>query len=152
RRLDGPHRGGAVAGRVEAGPRPHPLDGRRPRRARPAPGRVGRPLPRDSRGRLLRVSLPRLLTIMGSGETSPTMSKVHRSLFERLGPPPVPAVLLDTPVGFQENADDISSRAVEYFKESVGRDIAVASWKSATASSPLDYETMLARVREARYV
>ena len=44
-----------------------------------------------------RPTVPRLLTIMGSGETSPTMVKVHRQLLGRLGPPPVPAVLLDTP-------------------------------------------------------
>ena len=62
---------------------------------------------------------------MGSGETSPTMVKAHRQLFSRLGPDPVPAVLLDTPFGFQENADDISGRAVEYFRESVGRSVEV---------------------------
>ena len=96
-------------------------------------------------------ALPRLLTIMGSGETSPTMTKIHRELVDRLGPPPVPAVLLDTPVGFQENADDIAAKAVEYFRESVQRDLAVARWRSA-ADDPLTYETMLARLREARYV
>ncbi len=55
---------------------------------------------------------PRLLTIMGSGETAPPMAKVHRLLVERLGPPPVDVVLLDTPYGFQENTDQISQRAV----------------------------------------
>ena len=35
---------------------------------------------------------PRLLTIMGSGETAPPMAKVHRLLVERLGPPPVDVV------------------------------------------------------------
>ncbi|MCI3949505.1 MAG: hypothetical protein K0R11_1439, partial [Acidimicrobiales bacterium] len=40
--------------------------------------------------------LPRLLAIMGSGETSPTMAKTHRELLARVGPP---AVLLDTPFG-----------------------------------------------------
>ena len=54
--------------------------------------------------------MPRLLAIMGSGETSPTMVKVHRQLLERLGPPPVPAVLLDTPFGFQENAREIAGQ------------------------------------------
>ena len=72
-------------------------------------------------------AVPRLLAIMGSGETSPTMSKVHRSLFERLGPAPVPAVMLDTPFGFQENADDITAKAVAYFRESVQREIAQAN-------------------------
>jgi hypothetical protein len=94
---------------------------------------------------------PRLLTIMGSGETSPTMTKVHRALIDRLGPAPVPAVLLDTPVGFQENADDISAKAVEYFRESVQREIGVASWRS-TADDQVTYETMLTRLRAARYV
>ena len=76
-----------------------------------APRRAGRPAARagpmserahDRRGP------PRLLTIMGSGETAPTMVKVHRQLLDRVGGGP--AVLLDTPYGFQENADDISER------------------------------------------
>jgi cyanophycinase-like exopeptidase len=96
--------------------------------------------------------VPRLLAIMGSGETSPTMTSVHRDLFARLGPPPVPAVLLDTPVGFQENADEIASRAVAYFRTSVGRDVVVASYRSAEAADAVEYETMLALLRTARYV
>ena len=51
---------------------------------------------------------PRVLAIMGSGETAPTMARVHRSLLARMGPPPVPAAMLDTPYGFQENADEYS--------------------------------------------
>jgi len=66
------------------------------------------------------MSAPRILAIMGSGETAPTMAKVHRALFERLGPGPVPATILDTPYGFQENADDLSARTVRFFAESVG--------------------------------
>jgi cyanophycinase-like exopeptidase len=93
----------------------------------------------------------RLLAIMGSGETSPTMIKTHRALFDRIGPDPVPAVLLDTPVGFQENADIIANKAVEYFRESVGRDVGVATWRRA-GDDPVVYETMLTRVRAARYV
>lgn len=96
--------------------------------------------------------VPRLLVIMGSGETSPTMSKVHRSLFDRLGAGPVPAVMLDTPYGFQENADDITAKAVAYFRESVQRDIGVASFRSAEDADGLAVETMLARLREASYV
>ncbi len=66
--------------------------------------------------------MPGLLVVMGSGETAPTMVKPHRSIFERVGDRP--AVLLDTPYGFQSNADDISTRAVGYFAASVGRDVA----------------------------
>ncbi|HEY5026721.1 MAG TPA: hypothetical protein VII76_17220 [Acidimicrobiales bacterium] len=69
---------------------------------------------------------PRLLTIMGSGETAPTMVKVHRAVVERLGPDTPPGLLLDTPFGFQTNAPEIASRAVTYFRDSVGSTIEVA--------------------------
>ena len=95
--------------------------------------------------------MPRLLAVMGSGETSPTMVKTHRELLARLGPPPVPAVVLDTPYGFQSNAADLAARAVEYFRESVGHAVEVAHFASA-GGDPLEYETMLAQVRAARYV
>ena len=100
------------------------------------------------------MSTPRLLVVVGSGETSPTMTTTHKELFARLGPDPVPAVLLDTPAGFQENVDDLSARTVEYFRTSVGRPVAVASYRSwaAAEADPLAYEKTLARLREARYV
>ena len=104
---------------------------RRPRHPRPAPGRArGGAAGGRSRRALLRggagvsaAALPRILTIMGSGETTPTMARVHRAVLDRLGERPVPAVLLDTPYGFQENADDISDRALDYFRDSVGTSV-----------------------------
>ena len=95
---------------------------------------------------------PRLLVIMGSGETSPTMVTTHRRLIERLGPPPVPAVVLDTPFGFQANADVLTRRAVEFFRDSVGASLEVATWRSAAAAPSLGRERSLARLRAARYV
>jgi hypothetical protein len=95
--------------------------------------------------------LSRLLVIMGSGETSPTMVTTHRRLLGRLGPPPVPAVLLDTPFGFQENAGELTARAVGYFADSVGQQIEVASYRSAAVEG-LALEQALNRVRDARYV
>src|SRR4051794_27231161 len=106
-------------------------------------------LPTYSTTRSKVARMARLLVIMGSGETSPTMSKVHRDLLSRAGPGP--AVMLDTPFGFQENADDISAKALAYFKESVQREIVVASFREAGGDA-LAYETMLARLREASYV
>ena len=92
--------------------------------------------------------MSRVLTIMGSGETAPTMVKVHRMLLERVG---APAVLLDTPYGFQENADDISARAQEYFAQSVGHPIAVASFPSADVDA-VTHDRAMARVAAAAYV
>lgn len=89
---------------------------------------------------------------MGSGETSPTMTSVHADLFSALGPGAVPAVMLDTPFGFQENAAEIAAKALTYFRENVRREVSVASWRGSPWAAPGDYETMLARVREASYV
>lgn len=95
--------------------------------------------------------MTRLLAIMGSGETAPTMIKPHRSLFDRLGPPPVPAVLLDTPYGFQNNADDISTKAVDYFSASVGRTVEVAQLRRRS-DDPVARASALAKVAAARWV
>jgi hypothetical protein len=92
---------------------------------------------------------PRLLAIIGSGETAPTMSKVHRLLVERLGAPPVDAVLLDSPYGFQENADEISQRTVGYFRN-LQIPVDVASWR--TPDDVLARERALARIDDADHV
>lgn len=84
---------------------------------------------------------PGTLVLMGSGETSPTMVEVHRSVVRGLGPRPR-AVLLDTPYAFQENAGDISSRARRYFARSVGLSVEVgteagdADWVFSGPGSP----------------
>ena len=89
---------------------------------------------------------------MGSGETAPTMSAVHHELLSRLGGGELPAVLLDTPFGFQGNADDLCARAIQYFATSVRREMEVASFRSADEVGSLSYETMLNRLRRAAYV
>lgn len=94
---------------------------------------------------------PRILAIMGSGETAPTMAKVHRALFERLGPEPTPAAILDTPYGFQENADELSARTVRFFLEHVGRQVTVASYRSRNVDA-VTVSTAVTRIREARYL
>jgi cyanophycinase-like exopeptidase len=90
-----------------------------------------------------------LLVIMGSGETTPTMIKAHRAIFDRVGDRP--AVVLDTPYGFQSNADDISARAVGYFAASVGREVDVLSWRRPPASD-LAREQVLTHLRGAGWV
>ena len=49
----------------------------------------------------------RVLAIIGSGETSPTMVTVHRDLVGRLGLSSPQATVLATPYAFQENAADV---------------------------------------------
>ncbi len=67
----------------------------------------------------------RVLAIMGSGETSPTMVTIHKQLVARLPGGVHDAILLDTPYAFQENASDVSARAQAYFARSVGLKVAV---------------------------
>jgi hypothetical protein len=78
----------------------------------------------------------RILAIMGSGETSPTMVTIHKAVVDRLGTGRPDAILLDTPYAFQENAADISSRAVAYFATSVGLDVTVLASPDAGAAAP----------------
>ena len=93
--------------------------------------------------------LPRLLTVMGSGETAPTMVKLHRELIARAG---TPAVMLDTPFGFQANADDLVAKAQAYFADSVGAQVDLASYRTAARATGIELERMLARLRAACYV
>jgi cyanophycinase-like exopeptidase len=93
----------------------------------------------------------RILAVMGSGETAPAMAKVHRALFERLGGSPVPAAIIDTPYGFQENADELTSRTQEFFATSVGNPVDVASYRTRNEDA-LTEATAIARIRAARYV
>lgn len=93
----------------------------------------------------------RVLALLGSGETSPTMVGLHRSLVARLGSATPRAVLLETPYGFQENAADISARAQAYFATSVGLDVSVAPGLR-TQPSGQDGVDGLAAVRSADWV
>ena len=94
--------------------------------------------------------MTRVLTIMGSGETSPTMVRTHKELLSALGAQ-ASAVMLDTPFGFQSNADELTERAQEYFRSSVGHELGVAGFRRA-GGDPLAYEQAMERVRRAEYV
>jgi hypothetical protein len=92
--------------------------------------------------------MARLLTIMGSGETAPTMVKVHRFVAERLGAGAA-GVLLDTPYGFQMNADDLSTRAVTYFRDSVGMTMTPLNFRTTADIEGPKGDALAARVAEA---
>ena len=96
--------------------------------------------------------MTRLLTIMGSGETAPTMVKAHRSVIDRLGPGPVTGVLLDTPFGFQTNAEELATRAVAYFRESVGAELEVARLRSSADIEGRAGDAVAARLAAGSFV
>jgi hypothetical protein len=58
---------------------------------------------------------------MGSGETSPTMVTPHQQILASLGKlNSLKLTILDTPFGFQENADDLTDKLIDFFTQSVG--------------------------------
>jgi cyanophycinase-like exopeptidase len=75
-----------------------------------------------------------IIALMGSGELTATMVEVHKLLLRRYGAS-AHAVFIDTPAGFQLNADQISLKAIDYFKRRVGHNLRIASFKSAESSS-----------------
>lgn len=91
------------------------------------------------------------LVLMGSGELSPSMVEVHKSLLQAKGPH-ASAVFLDTPAGFQLNADEISRRAQEYFRSRVGRPLTTASLKSREAMDTIHGRQALALLESADYI
>ena len=93
----------------------------------------------------------RILMLMGSGETSPTMVTPHRAIFARL-PKSAAAVILDTPFGFQENADDIAGRAREYFRNSIGVSLDIASLRNTAQATSIELETFANILRRADYL
>ena len=99
------------------------------------------------------MALPRILAILGSGETSPTMVTPHQHLFARLGAD-VAAVTLDTPYGFQENADELTERVRAFFQDSVGRTVDAVRFRSRAEADadPVGHAEAMARLLAARWV
>ena len=88
------------------------------------------------------------LVVMGSGETAPTMVRVHREILATAGDGP--AAMLDTPFAFQMNADELVARTLTYFEQSVGVTVEVASWPRRNAPTVVQ-ERALALLGRARW-
>ncbi|MEZ5379385.1 MAG: hypothetical protein R2733_22990 [Acidimicrobiales bacterium] len=98
------------------------------------------------------MTTPRVLVLMGSGETAPTMIKPHRAIFDAIGVESPKAVMLDTPFGFQENRDILVEKTLQFFSESIGRDVEAAGLTRIEGADPVVVEAGLAKVRQADWV
>ena len=98
-----------------------------------------------------RPSLPGSVTLMGSGEMTAPMSQVYRTVMSKITGPVKP-VFLDTPAGFQLNADEISSRAVAYFQHHFGLFLEIASFKSREGAFVGETERALGQIRKANLI
>ncbi len=92
-----------------------------------------------------------LFVVMGSGETTPTMVTPHQQVFRRLPDRP-DAVILDTPYGFQENADELSAKTQEYFATNVGTAVEVASLRAVDDPQAAEVERAQTTIADADWV
>ena len=88
---------------------------------------------------------------MGSGELTASMVEIHKRIVAAL-PGNAKITFLDTPAGFQQNADQIAAGAVEYFKNHVLQTMEVASYKNHEAISEVDAALALQQLRESHYI
>ena len=91
------------------------------------------------------------IVLMGSGELTATMVEVHTQLLAGSAVKPN-AVFLDTPAGFQLNVDQISEKAVDYFRKRVNHPLALASYKSKKTAGTYESEAAFHTLREAGYI
>ena len=77
------------------------------------------------------------IAILGSGETSPNLVSVHRRLINTLGEK-VNAYMIDTPFGFQENADELVNKLKEFYEKSFNIEIDLASFRDKKAINSIN--------------
>ncbi len=87
--------------------------------------------------------------LMGSGELAPGLVATHRAGLEAAETDRV--VIIDTPYGFQENADQLTERIVSFFETSLRADVAVATLRQEKADA-VARERFLATLSGAKYV
>ncbi|HQT99361.1 MAG TPA: hypothetical protein PLG60_02525 [Acidimicrobiales bacterium] len=90
------------------------------------------------------------IAILGSGETAPGMTKVHRELLASLDN--LRPVNLDTTYGFQLNVPQMSAKLEDYFATSLQTQLATLHFSSYKKSSELERTLFKQQVRKANYV
>lgn len=78
--------------------------------------------------------MTRQLILMGSGENSPAMVTPHQNAIKALKKDSI-RINLDTPYGFQENADELTERILGYFEKNVGFPASNIQMRSTAAST-----------------
>jgi hypothetical protein len=68
------------------------------------------------------------LAILGSGETSPNLVSVHRELLKGLDNSSN-IFMIDSPFGFQENANQLVEKIIDFYKVSLNVDLKLASYR-----------------------
>ena len=91
-----------------------------------------------------------VLALLGSGETAPGMTKVHREILAPFTS--LDAVNLDTAYGFQLNVPQMSQKLEEYFNISLQTKLTTLHFSSFDKASELERTLFKQQVRQANYV
>lgn len=91
-----------------------------------------------------------VLALLGSGETAPGMTKIHRALLEPIKD--LRAVNLDTAYGFQLNVSQMSEKLEQYFAVSLNVKLTTLHFASYERSTALERALFKDQVRQANYV
>jgi cyanophycinase-like exopeptidase len=97
------------------------------------------------------MSVKGAIVLVGSGELTASMVEVYKEMLGRRGPN-ARAAFLDTPAGFQLNADQISAKALDYFRDKVGQSITVTSFKSSASAAAIESEKAFLALKQADFV
>lgn len=92
--------------------------------------------------------MSKALVLMGSGETSPTMVTPHQLILKEITGE---KLILDTPYGFQENADELTTRIQTYFEFNVGQKTKPVKLRSKS-DKPTDIASAIAAINSAEWV
>jgi cyanophycinase-like exopeptidase len=90
------------------------------------------------------------VTLIGSGETSAGMVRVHKELLAKLSESPR-VVFLDTPAGFEMGLEAIQERFMTYFEHRLGLRLRLASFRRQT-DAPASVAAALDALAEANYI
>jgi hypothetical protein len=91
-----------------------------------------------------------VLALLGSGETAPGMTKIHRELLEPITD--LEAVNLDSAYGFQLNVPQMSEKLEEYFSTSLNVKLTTLHFPSYERATDLERVLFKEQVRQANYV
>jgi cyanophycinase-like exopeptidase len=84
--------------------------------------------------------MAKIFALMGSGENSPAMVTPHQNILKKIGRESN-RINLDTPYGFQENANELTEKIQKYFEVNVGFQIADSNHRNSKSTSISDIES-----------
>ncbi len=91
------------------------------------------------------------IAILGSGETSPNLVSVHRNLINKIDGEVI-ASLIDTPFGFQENADQLVDKLIEFYDVSLNLEINLASFRNKKFFKSVEYFEFIKKIQSSNFI